>query len=65
MIKWATQKTILGGDVGVRFFLSSTVQFDFAAEYLSGSGNLTDIDKNETEVDSCSVNLRAGLSAKF
>ena len=60
-----TQKTVFGADIGARFRLTDGVQFDLAAEYLMGNGTMTDINDNEMDAAASSINIRAGLGARF
>ena len=60
-----TQSVVFGGDLGARFIVTEGITFDLAAEYLSGSGTMTDISDNEVDVSSSSINLRTGLGVRF
>ncbi len=60
-----TQTLMYGGDVGVRYIVTQGVHLDLAAEYMMGSGTLTDINENETDVSASTINLRGGMGVRF
>ena len=60
-----TQTVVFGGDLGARFIVAEGISFDLAAEYLTGSGAMTDISDNEVDISSSSINVRAGVGVRF